>query len=86
MTRGAIVFISTGSNLQQEVRVSMYNDDDEVDGNVHVSSGEWEYDEDMDEDVWVEGKTDDYTVAIVYTFKNGYGEVITTTTGFSNNQ
>ena len=29
---------------------------------------------------------DDYSLATVYTYKNGYGEVITTTTGFSNNQ
>lgn len=29
---------------------------------------------------------DDYSLATVYTYKNGYGEVISTTTGFSNNQ
>ena len=29
---------------------------------------------------------DDYSLAVVYTFANGYGEVVTTTTGFSNNQ
>ena len=33
----------------------------------------------------VAGK-DDYSIATIYTFKNGYGEVISTTTGFSNNQ
>ena len=33
----------------------------------------------------VAGK-DDYSIATIYTYKNGYGEVITTTTGFSNNQ
>ena len=33
----------------------------------------------------VAGK-DDYSLATIYTYKNGYGEVITTTTGFSNNQ
>ena len=33
----------------------------------------------------VAGK-DDYSIAVVYTYKNGYGEIITTTTGFSNNQ
>ena len=29
---------------------------------------------------------DDYSIATVYTYTNGYGEVKTTTTGFSNNQ
>lgn len=29
---------------------------------------------------------DSYSVATIYTFKNGYGEVISTSTGFSNNQ
>ena len=29
---------------------------------------------------------DDYSLATVYTYKNGYGEVISSTTGFSNNQ
>ena len=29
---------------------------------------------------------DDYSLAVVYTYVNGYGEVKTTTTGFSNNQ
>jgi hypothetical protein len=29
---------------------------------------------------------DDYSIATIYTYKNGYGEVISTTTGFSNNQ
>ena len=29
---------------------------------------------------------DDYSIAVVYTYFNGYGEVKTTTTGFSNNQ
>ena len=29
---------------------------------------------------------DDYSLAVVYTYANGYGEVKTTTTGFSNNQ
>ena len=29
---------------------------------------------------------DDYSLAVVYTYFNGYGEVKTTTTGFSNNQ
>ena len=33
----------------------------------------------------VAGK-DDYSIATIYTYKNGYGEVISTTTGFSNNQ
>ena len=33
----------------------------------------------------VQGK-DDYSIATVYTYVNGYGEVKTTTTGFSNNQ
>ena len=33
----------------------------------------------------VHGK-DDYSIATVYTYVNGYGEVKTTTTGFSNNQ
>ena len=33
----------------------------------------------------VQGK-DDYSIATVYTYVNGYGEVHTTTTGFSNNQ
>ena len=29
---------------------------------------------------------DDYSIAVVYTYTNGYGEVKTTTSGFSNNQ
>jgi prepilin-type N-terminal cleavage/methylation domain-containing protein len=29
---------------------------------------------------------DDYSLSVIYTYKNGYGEVISTTTGFSNNQ
>ena len=29
---------------------------------------------------------DDYSLATVYTYKNGYGEVVSSTTGFSNNQ
>ena len=29
---------------------------------------------------------DSYSVATIYTFKNGYGEIISTSTGFSNNQ
>ena len=29
---------------------------------------------------------DDYSVAVIYTYMNGYGEVKTTTSGFSNNQ
>ena len=29
---------------------------------------------------------DDYSLAVIYTYKNGYGEIISTTTGFSNNQ
>ena len=33
----------------------------------------------------VQGK-DDYSISVIYTYINGYGEVKTTTTGFSNNQ
>jgi prepilin-type N-terminal cleavage/methylation domain-containing protein len=29
---------------------------------------------------------DDYSLSVVYTYKNGYGEIISETTGFSNNQ
>ena len=29
---------------------------------------------------------DDYSLSVIYTYKNGYGEIISETTGFSNNQ
>ena len=40
---------------------------------------------DVDTDNNKAGK-DDYSLATVYTYKNGYGEVVSSTTGFSNNQ
>ena len=80
LDRGAIIMYSKGANLELgcveevvdgEVVVTILTK--ETAGSANVADNN------------VAGK-DDYSLATIYTYKNGYGEVITTTTGFSNNQ
>ena len=86
--RGAIVLYSLGANAKLG---SVAKLDDGVvtvtvktvgDAKMDTKAG---YDRASDTDSNKDGK-DDYSLATVYTYKNGYGEVISTTTGFSNNQ
>lgn len=87
--RGAIVIYSKGANgnlgsvsrlADGEVTTTVKtipNPDTRLDGGYAEAAGATDNN--------VAGK-DDYSIAVVYTYKNGYGEIITTTTGFSNNQ
>ena len=81
LDRGAIIIYSKGAN--QELGCV----EEVVDGEVVVTvlTKEAAATADNVTDHNVAGK-DDYSLATIYTYKNGYGEVITTTTGFSNNQ
>ena len=76
LDRGAILMYSKGANGKlgslQKVQ----------DGVVKVAIATTDVDT---ADNNVAGK-DDYSIATIYTFKNGYGEVISSTTGFSSNQ
>jgi prepilin-type N-terminal cleavage/methylation domain-containing protein len=76
LDRGAIIIYSKGANgyfgCQEEI----------VDGEVKVYVSQ-EDDESVDNNV---DGADDYSIATIYTYKNGYGEVISSTTGFSKNQ
>ena len=67
--RGAIVMYSKGSNLKLGTTAATEN------GvvNVTIESGKE-----------TEG-SDDYSISTIYTYVNGYGEIQTTTKGFSNN-
>ena len=76
LDRGAILIYSKGANLELGSKEKI------ADGVVTVTVST------VDADHY-DGNTagmDDYSVATVYTYKNGYGEVVTTSTGFSNNQ
>ena len=86
--RGAIVLYSLGANAELgsvaklddgvvTVTIKTVGDD--------AMDGIYGYDRASATDNNKAGK-DDYSLATVYTYKNGYGEVISTTTGFSNNQ
>jgi prepilin-type N-terminal cleavage/methylation domain-containing protein len=76
LDRGAIVIYSKGSNGKLGCKQKVQ------DGVVTVTVSTTHADT-VDNNV--AGK-DDYSIATIYTFKNGYGEVISTTTGFSANQ
>lgn len=67
--RGAIVMYSKGSNLKLGSQAEIAN------GVVVVSAEAGKENE----------ATDDYSLAVVYTYVNGYGEIQTATKGFSNN-
>ena len=80
LDRGAIVMYSKGANgklgcveevVNGEVVVTVLTA--EAAGSANVADNN------------VAGK-DDYSISTIYTFKNGYGEVISATTGFSSNQ
>ena len=81
LDRGAIIIYSKGAN--QELGCV----EEVVDGEVVVTvlTKEAAATAENVTDHNVAGK-DDYSIATIYTYKNGYGEVITATTGFSNNQ
>ena len=81
LDRGAIIIYSKGAN--QELGCV----EEVVDGEVVVTvlTKEAAATAKNVTDHNVAGK-DDYSIATIYTYKNGYGEVITATTGFSNNQ
>jgi prepilin-type N-terminal cleavage/methylation domain-containing protein len=74
--RGAIVIYSKGANGE------LGSVEELADGVVTVVVSTTDVDS---PDNNIAGK-DDYSLAVVYTYKNGYGEVISSTTGFSNNQ
>ena len=76
MDRGAIIMYSNGANLKDGVATK-------VQGGVVTTTVSKRADGALDNNV--DGK-DDYSLATVYTYKNGYGEVLSSTTGFSNNQ
>ena len=84
LDRGAIIMYSKGANLElgcvEEVingevvvTVKHAGKNPEVAGTANAT------------DYNTAGK-DDYSIATIYTYKNGYGEIVSTTTGFSNNQ
>ena len=76
LDRGAIVMYSLGANGKLGCKQKVQ------DGVVTVTVATTHVDT-VDNNV--AGK-DDYSLATIYTFKNGYGEVISSTTGFSSNQ
>lgn len=76
LDRGAILIYSKGANLELGCKEKI------EDGVVTVTVSLV----DADTPDYNKAGKDDYSIATVYTYKNGYGEVITTTTGFSNNQ
>jgi prepilin-type N-terminal cleavage/methylation domain-containing protein len=74
--RGAIIMYSNGANLKDGVKTK-------VQGGVVTTTVSKNDAGTLDNNV--DGK-DDYSLAVIYTYVNGYGEVKSTTTGFSNNQ
>ena len=80
LDRGAIIIYSKGANLElgcvEEV----------VDGEVVVTVLKAEKTDAANVTDHNKAGADDYSLATIYTYKNGYGEVVSTTTGFSNNQ
>ena len=76
LDRGAIVIYSKGANGNLGVK-------QKVEGGVVTVTVSTVDAEHLDNNV--AGK-DDYSFSTIYTFKNGYGEVISATTGFSSNQ
>jgi prepilin-type N-terminal cleavage/methylation domain-containing protein len=82
LDRGAIIMYSKGANLELgcveevlngEVVVTVLQADKEATTVAGTSDHN-------------KAGADDYSIATIYTYKNGYGEIISTTTGFSNNQ
>jgi hypothetical protein len=76
LDRGAIIIYSKGANLE------LGSHEEIVDGEVKVYVS-------LKDDEKVDHNTagqDDYSLSTIYTYKNGYGEIISTTTGFSTNQ
>ena len=76
LDRGAIIMYSNGANLKDGVTTRVEGGEVIT---VVAKNGTGTLDNNVD------GK-DDYSLATIYTYKNGYGEVISSTTGFSNNQ
>jgi prepilin-type N-terminal cleavage/methylation domain-containing protein len=80
LDRGAIIMYSNGANLNDGSVEEIVN------GEVVVTCLTAEAaDAANATDFNVAGK-DDYSLSVIYTYKNGYGEVISSTSGFSNNQ
>jgi prepilin-type N-terminal cleavage/methylation domain-containing protein len=82
LDRGAIIIYSKGANaelgcveevVKGEVVVTVLTPSKEV--------ADWDQKTDSNK-----AGLDDYSVFTIYTYKNGYGEVVSGTTGFSNNQ
>jgi prepilin-type N-terminal cleavage/methylation domain-containing protein len=76
MDRGAIIIYSKGANLE-------LGSQEEIIGGEVVVTVSMRDDEKTDNNV---AGQDDYSISTIYTYKNGYGEIITSTTGWSNNQ
>lgn len=76
LDRGAIIMYSKGANLKDGVTTK-------VQGGIVTTIVSSNATGVVDNNV--NGK-DDYSLAVIYTYVNGYGEVKTSTTGFSNNQ
>jgi prepilin-type N-terminal cleavage/methylation domain-containing protein len=79
LDRGAILVYSKGANGKLGCQEMVSGGEVVVTVNSNDATGAHATDNN------VAGK-DDYSIATIYTFKNGYGEVISTTTGFSANQ
>lgn len=76
LDRGAIIIYSKGANLE------LGSHEEIVGGEVKVTVS-------LKDTEAVDHNTagqDDYSLSTIYTYKNGYGEIISTTTGFSSNQ
>jgi prepilin-type N-terminal cleavage/methylation domain-containing protein len=76
LDRGAIIIYSKGANLE------LGSQEEIVEGEVVVTVS-------MKKNEKPDSNTagqDDYSLSTIYTYKNGYGEIISATTGFSNNQ
>jgi prepilin-type N-terminal cleavage/methylation domain-containing protein len=84
LDRGAIIMYSKGANLE------LGSQEEVVEGEVVVRVLTKEEGTEANLDAYKTDRNvagqDDYSLAVIYTYKNGYGEVITTSTGFSNNQ
>ena len=76
LDRGAIIIYSKGANGE------LGSHEEIVDGEVKVYVSQLDA-ETVDNNI---DGADDYSLSTIFTYKNGYGEVISSTTGFSNNQ
>ena len=76
LDRGAIIIYSKGANLELGSHEEIVNGEVKV----YVSLKDTEA---VDHNT---AGQDDYSLSTIYTYKNGYGEIISATTGFSSNQ